>query len=240
MLPGVFRQLQLENGSYITEFSQKEYAILADFISEACGIIKDIHTQETVAWLEVAQHFGVPTRLLDFTKNPLVALYFACIGSPNQDASVWILNMAAYNRVFYMEKYQINPAVSDFRVHKIVSDEIINQDFSSHIEPTVYFQFPWIYKPFYRNERMISQSSMFMLWAAGRADLTTYMQPNYYMTDDIYINNQETGILYPIIVPKARKQELLNQLNICGINEKFIYPGLEGIGRYIRKKHSIM
>lgn len=61
---------------------------------------------------------------------------------------------------------------------------------------------PWIYKPYYRKNRMSLQSSRFMLWGS------------------------------------EKKENLLMQLNSLGINEKFIYPGLDGIGRYIENKYS--
>ena len=37
------------------------------------------------------QHYGVPTRLLDLTKNPLIALYFACVSEPNKDGVVYAI-----------------------------------------------------------------------------------------------------------------------------------------------------
>ena len=41
--------------------------------------------------LALAQHHGLATRLLDWTKNPLVACFFACYEHPNKDGAVYIL-----------------------------------------------------------------------------------------------------------------------------------------------------
>lgn len=38
------------------------------------------------------QHYGVPTRLLDLTKNLLIALYFACVSEPNKDGVVYAIS----------------------------------------------------------------------------------------------------------------------------------------------------
>lgn len=44
---------------------------------------------EYFGWLFLAQHYGLPTRLLDWTENPLVATYFAVIDRPNEDGCIW-------------------------------------------------------------------------------------------------------------------------------------------------------
>lgn len=50
------------------------------------------------AWLGLMQHYGLPTRLLDWTQSPLVAAYFATLEAPDTEGSIWALNPAAANR----------------------------------------------------------------------------------------------------------------------------------------------
>ena len=238
LVPGIFRERKISPGHTTTEYSQLELNILNDFISEACRFIKDIPIEDITAWLEIAQHFGVPTRLLDFTENPLVALYFACIGNPEKDAAVWIINEPAYNKKFFYESPLVLAIKSKQMVSKIISEEIVHLDYQvQHYNNSNYIQWPWIYKPYYREERMNLQSSIFMIWGGRRSPLTEFIASDEFMVAE-NITNQECGIICSINIPVNCKRELINQLNLCGINEKFIYPGMDGIGRYINKKYS--
>lgn len=237
LLPGVFRWRDISVGHSVSEYSQMEYNILHDFISEAHRFIKDVPEGDISAWLEIAQHFGVPTRLLDFTENPLVALYFACTGSPEADASVWIVNEPAYNKKFFSEPPLIHSLKSQSVVAQIVQQEIVYQDYQQHTGNLQYIQWPWIYKPYYRKERMHLQSSYFMIWGADRRPLTSFMNANEYMVEE-QVDNTNNGIICCVCISANKKKELLRQLNLCGINEKYIYPGIDGVGRHISKKYS--
>lgn len=237
ILPGIFRTHNPSYGVVATMYSQMEYNVLHDFISEACKYVKDVSVNDIPAWLEIAQHFGVPTRLLDFTENPLVALYFACSDLTDKQASVWVINEFTYNKIFFGEAAIVSAEKSRCCISQIITDEIVQQNYQNH-DGRCYIQYPWIYKPCYREERMNLQSSVFMLWGARRQELTSFMESKHFMSDENDIKNQECGVICNILIPGDRKRELLEQLNLCGINEKLIYPGLDGVGRFIKQKYS--
>ena len=55
---------------------------------------------DRASWLTLMQHYGLPTRLLDWSESPLVALYFALSSDEDAkaDAAVWVLNPMKLNK----------------------------------------------------------------------------------------------------------------------------------------------
>lgn len=65
-------------------------------------IHKDEIPKSSFGWLSIAQHHGCPTRLIDFTTLPLVALYFASRGlsiNDSSDFAIWVVNYRDTNRI---------------------------------------------------------------------------------------------------------------------------------------------
>lgn len=58
------------------------------------------------------------------------------------------------------------------------------------------------------------------------------------MDDNEVITSDSPAFLYALEINPEKKSEILERLDMLGINEKFIYPGLEGIGKTIAKKYS--
>lgn len=59
-------------------------------------------------WLALAQHHGIPTRLLDWTKNPLAALLFAASGRSDADSAVWCFRYRRSHRTEAVDPYSID------------------------------------------------------------------------------------------------------------------------------------
>jgi FRG domain len=62
--------------------------------------------QNEMDWLFIAQHHGLPTRMLDWTENPLVALFFAVENYSNgKDGKIFALHPARFNKIIAFSHY---------------------------------------------------------------------------------------------------------------------------------------
>ncbi len=94
LTPSLFR---IDRGEAWAEWDRIEEYIMRQFKAESVPYLKSIPTND-IDWLTMAQHYGLPTRLLDWTTNPLVALYFAVENYKNQsDANVWFYGLTSTN-----------------------------------------------------------------------------------------------------------------------------------------------
>lgn len=85
LIPGIGR------GGHTSKTVQKyESSVFATFKRAALPHLRQ-EPKDDWAWLTIAQHHGLPTRLLDWTMNPLVGLYFAVIGHEGADGRLYAL-----------------------------------------------------------------------------------------------------------------------------------------------------
>ena len=211
-----------------------ELDIIRQFRDEAISFLPNVGKEDYRTWREYAQHFGAPTKLLDLSSNPLVALYFACKDNADADGIVWMINWQNYHQNTNHEDINGDSLSSS---SLSVSDTV---DLAANGNPIL--NNPVIYKPCYIDTRMSAQSSYFMLWGVNKDDLITqigsgsvkegeYKRPK--TEDGGNVTYNDSTILYYFIIDKEQKKRILLRLSRMGINEKTLFPGLDGVGKYI-------
>ena len=77
-----------------------ERTLLHEFIKGGYRYVQNAPGySSTLQWLAMMQHFGAPTRLLDFTKSPYIAAFFALSGQVGSHFTIWAINRQELERV---------------------------------------------------------------------------------------------------------------------------------------------
>lgn len=239
LLPGVFRKkLNIDDGREISNDKYRtwgtEIDILKSFIHEASSIIS-MSSDNVGQWTEYAQHYGVPTRFLDWSKNPLVALYFCVRDNNDRDGSVWLLHAKNYHK--YMVKKIGDQNDFGFKTPLMIVKELV-EGYSN-------YELPILYTPYYMDARMSAQSSYFMVWGTHEEPLEKILAsddlkmqlPEKETRYRIYGDHEIQALTFRFLVHACDKQMILHELDTVGINEKTLFPGLDGIGRYVERKY---
>ncbi|WP_276661719.1 FRG domain-containing protein [Syntrophomonas wolfei] len=255
LIPSIFRRKMdyditseacYENNRYSPYFTEKQ--LLQAFILEAIAYIKNLPSGDLCKWVEYAQHYGVPTRLLDWTENPLVALYFACKdnkpdynenGIGGKDAAVWMINISNYKSFASKEDKLLR---SNEKTRELSAWEIVTKLY----EGEKLIEYPILYRPYYTNLRMSAQSSLFMVWGQKEESFNKFFtQENWLRSNKDKSGARRHGgkqlneIIFKFVIGTTEKQFILRELDNVGINEKTLFPGLDGIGRYIEMKYRV-
>ncbi len=78
-------------GIFRNEFSEQNEAVIFNEFQRHLPAYSNVDISNLWNVMSLAQHHGLPTRLLDWTTNPLVALYFACEGESSEDSAIWVV-----------------------------------------------------------------------------------------------------------------------------------------------------
>lgn len=251
LIPGIFRKRHEEQGSSSVERSSYsikiypayEFEILSHFRKESSSLLPHISQKDDFTWLQYAQHYGVPTRLLDFTANPLVALFFCCQSESKCNGAVWIINTVTFQNWSENETicFDMGPDYTpDAIINSIMKELHGDFDYDElQGEPRSKKQRPVYFVPSYIDQRMSAQSSRFLLWGNKEIELEKMISKEnwMYLLSNDHKNNPENEqrFLSKIIIPSFCKHSIMQELDLLNINEKSVFPGLDGIGKYINK-----
>lgn len=170
-------------------------------------------------WMFLMQHYGIPTRLLDWSESPLVALYFALQkASDDNNAVIWALKPTELNKNAGIDEDKEDFFIPsfDYEVIKGYSIESIS-DTPAKLNPVAVIATR-------NNPRIHAQMGVF-----------TIHHKNHTPLEDI--GNKTHVAKY--IIEKASKDKILKQLELLGITEFQLFPELSSINSIMKKRRLI-
>jgi hypothetical protein len=164
-----------------------------------------------LGWMQVAQHYGLPTRLLDWTQNAAVALFFACWSQPARDGLVVILNPIELNQ-------RLNPRLPRI-LHYERDSAIIDPLLKLGPKTDGRGKRTIALNPTWNTERIAMQQGCFTLHGSRKFEL----------------DRMQASSLLCVPILREYKELLLNELERVGIGEMFIFPEAEHVCSHLKR-----
>lgn len=209
LIPGLYRRdvaIQSEGLSKAKLYLIAEERMLESFFDRAAMLLPNFQRSPLMDRF-VAQHFGVPTQLLDWTVDPFIALFFAVWGgNPERDRALFYINpLSGLNKGIRSVNLPWEGKVTSVR------------------PPVV-------------DDRVRSQKSVFTLQSFGSATEFVPLDKRTLKVSKEGEGTHSTDEVLDfgkVVIPADKCPQILYQLLELGIDSSLVYPGLAGIGQRI-------
>jgi FRG domain len=175
-------------------------------------------------WLALGQHHGLPTRLLDWTYSPLVAVHFATANLElyDRDAVVWMVD---YVRAHELAPERLRLALEAEGANVFTTEMLaaaapdfdalaaLGDDFVVFVEPPSF------------DERIVNQYALFSLTSRPERALDAWVDAH-----------KELG--RKIILSAELKWEVRDKLDQSNVNERVLFPGLDGLSQWAARYYA--
>jgi len=169
---------------------------------------------DVVEWWMLMQHYGAPTRILDWSGSPFVALYFAVIDEPKKDAAVWFFDAQALADSSDPKEGDFFKDTPDLHSHFV-------QRKNPHQVHTA--------RPNRPTDRIIAQSGLMALSENPKSD-------HGKVIDEALKGSGKSRVQHGrLIIPSELKGLFLINLISMNVRASTLFPGLDGLGRDIKE-----
>jgi hypothetical protein len=175
-------------------------------------------------WLTIAQHHGLPTRLLDWTYSPFVAAHFATADTErfDCDGAIWFADYVKINEMLPspLSDELVNQGAHAFTLEMLEHALGTIREFDSLGGDRVLF-----FEPPSIDARIVNQFAFFSVMSSPTAHLGRWLA-------------QHPDICGRIIIPKELKWEIRDKLDQANITERTLFPGLDGLASWLKRHYT--
>lgn len=202
---------------------ERERNLANDFRMKASRIMDNPPDRKNYsAWVSLMQHYGLPTRMLDWSRSPLIAAFFAVEKyreHKGTDACIWVLRPGALNM---MERGESCLYASDSGT----AQRMLQTAFIPH------------------EANDITKLSSILACCSVENDLRMYSQQSCFTIHNTRQHRLDADefkdIVFKLIIPERVRATFLYDLAVFGITEGFVYPDLEHISADLRRDYGIV
>jgi len=175
--------------------------------------------------LALAQHHGLPTRILDWSISPYIAAHFATddMEQMDKDGVIWCVDAT--------KGYQQLPDVLQRKIEQEYA-YVFTVDMLDEIAPDLKTfdalkeePFLVFFEPPSLDERIVNQYAMFSVLSDARLRLDDWLEG-------------KKELYRKLVIPARFKWELRDRLDQLNITERVIYPGLDGLCKWIKRYYT--
>lgn len=181
-------------------------------------------------WLSIAQHHGLPTRLMDWTYSPFVALHFATceLDEFDRDGAVWKVNYSEVHTLLQNAQTRSLDALGS-RIFSVdaLAETIPDLDSLDRLK-SVNFDVALFFEPPAIDERIANQFAYFSVLS------DPFLSMNEWLTTP-HVESRVTAT--KIVIPHNLKWEIRDKLDQSNITERVLMPGLDGLCAWLKRHY---